>query len=121
MCSLVLVVLVMVSLYIIVPQSLLVIMLIIVFHVTLISWVGDTGVNQLNKFTREGLLVSLTQADVNTCKPCLLRKTIKKPFEKSMRAEFLLQWFYRDICGPILLLFSSELDRFQLWHLSLSC
>ena len=47
------------------------------------------------------MLGPLAKIDLPICVNCLARKTIRKPFEKRIRVENLLQLIHSDICRPM--------------------
>lgn len=75
----------------IVPESLLVVKLIIGFKYITNSRLGQIGVDRKIKLSIEDLPGSLTQADLDTCEPCLDGKKIRKPFEKINESRIFIE------------------------------
>ena len=55
----------------------------------------------MNRLAKEGLLGPLKKVNLLTCLNCLKEKMIRKPFEKTIRAQITLQLVHVDISSPM--------------------
>ena len=62
---------------------------------------GHISKERMTRLAREGFLRSLTNFNLPMCESCIVDKSYKKPFGKSLRASCLLELLHSNICGPI--------------------
>ena len=55
----------------------------------------------MNRLAKEDLLRPFKKVNLPNCLNCLKGKMERKPFEKVIKAQILMQLVHSDVCGPM--------------------